>query len=87
MDKPTNVVTNASFDMHNCVYFNQNQKGTGMIQDMIMKYLFNDDNKDKIIDELNKNVNIPIINEDTEEKIISAIYDVFEDVMGKVLKK
>jgi len=54
---------------------------------MIMKYLFNDDNKEKIIDELNKNVNIPIINEDTEEKIISAIYDVFEDVMGKVLKK
>ena len=65
----------------------QNQKGTVMIQDMIMKYLFNDDNKEKIIDELNKNVNIPIINEDTEEKIISAIYDVFEDVMGKVLKK
>ena len=39
------------------------------------------------IDELNKNVNIPIINEDTEEKIISAIYNVFEDVMGKVLNK
>ena len=58
-----------------------------MIQEMIMKYLFNDDNKKKIIGELNKNVNIPIINEDTEEKIISAIYDVFEDVMGKVLKK
>ena len=58
-----------------------------MIQDMIMKYLFNDDNKEKIIDELNMNVNIPIINEDTEEKIISAIYDVFEDVMGKVLSK
>ena len=58
-----------------------------MIQEMIMKYLFNDDNKKKIIDELNKNVNIPIINEDTEEKIISAVYDVFEDVMGKVLKK
>ena len=36
-----------------------------MIQDMIMKYLFNDENKDKIIYELNKNVNIPIINEDT----------------------
>ena len=58
-----------------------------MIQEMIMKYLFNDDNKKKIIDELNKNVNIPIINEDTEEKIISAIYNVFEDVMGKVLNK
>ncbi len=52
-----------------------------------MEYLFNDDNKAKIIDELNKNVNIPIINEDTEEKVIAAIYNVFEDVMGKVLNK
>ena len=58
-----------------------------MIQDMIIKYLFNDENKKKIISELNKSVNVPIINEDTEEKIISAIYEVFEDVMGKVLKK
>tara|TARA_R100001594_G_scaffold23144_1_gene44876 strand:- start:773 stop:937 length:165 start_codon:yes stop_codon:yes gene_type:complete len=54
---------------------------------MVMEYLFNEDNKQKVIDELNKNVNIPIINEDTEEKIISAIYEVFEDVMGKVLNK
>ena len=58
-----------------------------MIQKMIMEYLFNDDNKAKIIDELNKNVNIPIISEDTEEKVIAAIYNVFEDVMGKVLSK
>ena len=58
-----------------------------MLQKMVMEYLFNEDNKQKVIDELNKNVNIPIINEDTEEKIISAVYDVFEDVMGKVLKK
>ena len=58
-----------------------------MIQKMIMEYLFNDDNKAKIIDELNKNVNITIINEDTEEKVIAAIYNVFEDVMGKVLSK
>tara|TARA_B100001939_G_scaffold14023_1_gene12003 strand:- start:1879 stop:2055 length:177 start_codon:yes stop_codon:yes gene_type:complete len=58
-----------------------------MIQDMIIKYLFNDENKKKIISELNKSVNVPIINEDTEEKIISAIYEVFEDVMGKVLRK
>ena len=58
-----------------------------MLQKMVMEYLFNEENKHKVIDELNKNVNIPIINEDTEEKIISAIYEVFEDVMGKVLKK
>ncbi len=58
-----------------------------MLQKMVMEYLFNEDNKQKVIEELNKNVNIPIINEDTEEKIISAIYNVFEDVMGKVLSK
>ena len=58
-----------------------------MLQKMVMEYLFNEENKQKVIDELNKNVNVPIINEDTEEKIISAIYEVFEDVMGKVLRK
>ena len=58
-----------------------------MLQKMVMEYLFNNDNKQKVIDELNKNVNIPIINEDTEEKIISAIYEVFEDAMGKVINK
>lgn len=58
-----------------------------MIQKMIMEYLFNNDNKEKIIDELNKNINIPIINEDTEEKILEAIYGVFENVMGDILSK
>ena len=58
-----------------------------MINKMIMEYLFNEDNKAKIIEELNKSVNIPIINEDTEEKVITALYNVFQDVMGKVLSK
>ena len=87
------MVGKFTYDASNCginnninIFNNKNKKGTIMIQEMIMKYLFNEDNKKKIINELNKNVNIPI-NEDTEEKIISSIYDVFEDVMGKVLKK
>lgn len=87
MDQPANDTANDGFSMHYSIYNNKDKKGTAMIQEMIMKYLFNDENKDKIIDELNKNVNIPIINEDTEEKIISAIYEVFEDVMGKVMNK
>ena len=58
-----------------------------MIQKMIMEYLFNGENKEKIIDELNKNINIPIVNEETEEKILEAIYGVFENVMGDVLSK
>ena len=58
-----------------------------MIQKMIMEYLFNGENKEKIIDELNKNINIPIINEETEEKILEAIYGVFETGKGDVLSK
>lgn len=87
MDQFANDTANDGFSMHDSIYNDKNKKVTAMIQEMIMKYLFNDENKDKIIDELNKNVNIPIINEDTEEKIISAIYEVFEDVMGKVMNK
>jgi hypothetical protein len=47
--------------------------------------MFNDSTKQKVVDGLNKNINIPIINEDTEEKIITAIYEVVEDVMKEVL--
>ena len=39
----------------------------------------------ELIKKLNKNINIPIINEKTEEKVLTAIYDVVEDVMKKVL--
>lgn len=58
-----------------------------MIGKMIMDYLFNEENKEKIVSELNKNINIPIINEKTEEKIIEAIYEVFENVMSTVIGK
>ena len=52
---------------------------------LIADQMFNDATKEKVVDGLNKNINIPIINEDTEEKIITAIYDVVEDVMKEVL--
>jgi hypothetical protein len=54
---------------------------------IVIGYLFNDENKKKIIDELNKSINIPIINERTEEKVFTAMFDVFEEVLTKVLKK
>ena len=52
---------------------------------LIADQMFNDATKEKVVDGLNKNINIPIINEDTEEKIINAIYEVVEDVMKEVL--
>jgi len=54
---------------------------------IVIGYLFSDENKKKIIDELNKNVNIPIINEKTEEKVFTSMFAVLEDVLTKVLKK
>ena len=59
-----------------------------MMQKMIADYIFNDEMKEKIVKELNENVNIPIINEKTEGKIIEAIYESVEAVVkGVILKK
>jgi len=58
------------------------------LQEMVASYIFNDDMKAKIVKELNANINIPIINEKTEEKYITAIYETVEAVVkGVILKK
>ena len=51
------------------------------IKHMIVDYIFNDEMKDKIVKELNDNVDIPFISEKTEEKALNAIYDSIEDVV------
>ena len=57
------------------------------LKNMIVDYIFNDEMKDKIIKELNENVDIPIISEKTEEKILSAIYDSVEEVIKNAILK
>ena len=57
------------------------------MKEMIAAYLFNDEMKEKVIKELNENINIPIINEKTEEKILSAIWETVEAVLKKVILK
>ena len=56
-----------------------------MIQQMIVDYLFNEENKKKLIDEMNKAVDIPFIGEKTEEKILNAIYESIEDVVKNAM--
>ena len=41
----------------------------------------------KVINKWNDSVNIPILNEKTEERIFSAIYDTVVDVLEGVIKK
>jgi len=43
--------------------------------------------RQEVIDEWNASVNIPLLNEDTEEKIFAAIYDKAVSVLKKVLLK
>jgi len=52
-------------------------------QEIAMAHFFSEENKKKIIDKINDNVNIPIINEKTEEKIFTTIFEIIEDVLTK----
>ena len=57
------------------------------LKQMIADYVFNDEMKDKIIDKLNDNVDVPFISEKTEEKILIAIYDSVEEVVKEAILK
>tara|TARA_R110000744_G_scaffold209316_3_gene328192 strand:- start:2210 stop:2389 length:180 start_codon:yes stop_codon:yes gene_type:complete len=57
------------------------------LANMMVDYLMNEDTKAEIIQELNKRIDIPIINEKTEAKVLNSIYSVVEDVLKKVLLK
>tara|TARA_X000001388_G_scaffold9719_2_gene5992 strand:+ start:18613 stop:18813 length:201 start_codon:yes stop_codon:yes gene_type:complete len=49
--------------------------------------LKSEDVKKEIVDKWNKDINIPIIGEKTEEKILSALLDSVLAVVEKVMKK
>ena len=57
------------------------------IQGLIVDYLFNPENKEKLLKALNENIDIPIIGEKTEAKILEAIWNTMEEVFKKVLLK
>ena len=57
------------------------------MKELIADYLFNDEMKAKVCKELNEDINIPIINEKTEGKIIEAIYETVEACVKKAIMK
>ena len=56
------------------------------INEIIAGYLFNPEMKAKILKGLNDDINIPIIGEKTEAKILDAIYSTIEAILKKVLQ-
>ena len=57
------------------------------MQGLIADYLFSPENKEKLLKALNENIDIPIIGEKTEAKILEAIWNTMEEVFKKVLLK
>ena len=57
------------------------------LKEMIADHIFTDEMKGKVIKALNENINIPIIGEATEEKILTAIYESVEEVVKKAILK
>ena len=57
------------------------------IQEVIAEYLFNPSNKEQLLKALNENIDIPIIGEKTEAKILEAIWNTIEDIFKKVILK
>ena len=57
------------------------------IKELIAGYLFNDETKKKIIEKLNDKVDVPFINEKTEEKVLNAVYEAVEESIKSVILK
>ena len=55
--------------------------------DQVIDEVFGEELQKEVVDALNKNIDIPFISEDTEEKVMNALYDTVEGVIKAALKK
>ena len=55
--------------------------------DYIEEKLFSDEAGEKVVKALNDSINIPFINEKTEEKVLGALWAVVVDVLKQILRK
>ena len=56
-----------------------------MIKKMIMQEVLSDDVRDEIIDGWNKSIDIPLLSEAVERKIMLAIWNVVKIALAKVI--
>ena len=55
--------------------------------DQVIDEVFGEELQKEVVDALNKNIDIPFISEDTEEKVMNALYDTVEGVIKGAIKK
>ena len=63
----------------------RNEKESQMLGKVVAQYLLDDEVKADLIASVNKSVNVPMINEKTEAKILEAIWELFEMAIKKKL--
>ena len=56
-----------------------------MFGKVVADFILDDEVKKDIVSQVNKSVNIPMINEKTEEKIFEALWDIFKAAIKKKL--
>ena len=56
-----------------------------MFGKVVADFILDDAVKKDIVSQVNKSVNIPMINEKTEEKIFEALWDIFKSAIKKKL--
>ena len=56
-----------------------------MLGKLVFDYLFDDEVMDELVDGINKEVDIPLLSESSEEKAIRALINLLKLVMGKRL--
>ena len=54
---------------------------------LMAEHMFSEETQQKVVQELNENVDIPIISEATEEKIIEALWATVEEALKETLFK
>ena len=79
------MIKNLIFDVQVLKQKVEKLEGEKTMVDMIMAYLKS--NREEIIDGINKKVNLPLISEAKEEKILDSLFDAFMEILEGVLDK
>ena len=57
------------------------------IKKIAVEMILNDDTKEKVIVQLNKKMNLPMISEETEAELLDALYEAMQEALQDAITK
>ena len=57
------------------------------IKKIAVEMILNDDTKEKVIIQLNKKINLPMISEETEAELLDALYEAMQEALQDAIIK